>query len=63
MNGKLKKARKAIVGALGAAISCAGPLAGDGFSPQDVSAIVAAAVLGGLAVYWVPNAPAEQEED
>jgi hypothetical protein len=52
----VKKIRKALTGALGAAVACAGPLVGDGLTPQDVTAIVAAALLAGLAVYWVPNA-------
>ncbi len=54
----IAKVRKAIAGAVTAGLSAYVLAAPDGVSLAEVGTIVAAVVVGGLAVYWTPNKPA-----
>jgi len=52
-----RKAAKAYVGALVAALSYAVPIVDDGLLPSEAVGIVLAALVGFQAVYWVSNPP------
>jgi len=51
--------RKALAGALAAAVAAGITAYPDGFTSTEIATIVGAAVVAGLAVFQIPNKPKE----